>query len=236
MHLSEELINSKEEIFLNFLDTIIEEIYDMNEEYEMTDDDAYIASIIMDYFVDNYKMPSVNEAVYESVTGRDINEELYDEIIDIILDESVGSFVAGAAHGIRNFISKVRYKRSQNVAKNAAKAASATNQKTQQATKAAKMSAKTDSGITGALKGGFHAAKVAKLQDRAKKARSVAGRAATEREYRKSINKSNVASSKRLANKIDTGINNVKQKVKNTVQQGASKFGSAIGRVAGAFA
>ena len=59
----------------------------------------------MQYFVEQYKEPSLEENINEAMTGYDINEELYLEIIEtILLDESIGGFLAGAVHGVGNYL------------------------------------------------------------------------------------------------------------------------------------
>jgi hypothetical protein len=236
MDLTEQQITLREDVFINFLETIAEELYDFSEDYEMTEEDAYVASIMMEHFIQNYKQPTLNDAVMESVTGYDINEDLFMEIIEAMMDETIGGFVAGAAHGIRNIVSKFRAKSQQNTAAKALKTRAATNQKYQGAVKAMKTSATNSSGISGAIKAGFHKAKVTGLQQRHRDDSITASKTAANRNLAKNIHRSNVRGTKNLANKIDTGITNIKNRVTGAIKTGASRFGSAVGKVAGALA
>ena len=228
--LTEAQISQREDIFIDFIDSILEEFYDFSDEYEMTEEDAYIASIMLEHFIENYKVPTLNDAIVESVSGYDVNQELYLEIIEALLDESVGTFVAGAVHGLRNLSSKLSLKRKQGQAARAVNKRSAASQKYKNAAK--QMSANKGGTVSKA----FHQAKTETLKGKAEKASIKANQTAQNRELARSIHKSNVAGTKKLAHKIDTGISNVKNKVTSAIKHGASRFGHAIGRVAGAFA
>ena len=106
MYLTEAQKLQSEDLFIALVEAVSTEHYDMNEQYEMTEDDAYITSILMDYFVENYHHLTLKESAVQALTGVDVNEALFDELIEFMLDESIGTFVAGAAHGIRNLLSK----------------------------------------------------------------------------------------------------------------------------------
>jgi uncharacterized membrane protein len=229
--LTESQISQREDIFINFIDSILEEFYDFSDEYEMTEEDAYIASIVLEHFIENYKVPTLNDAIVESVSGYDVNQELYLEIIEALIDESVGSFVAGALHGVRNLSSKAALKRRQGQASRAVSGRSLAAQKYKAAAK--QMHANK---AKGTFSQAFHQGKTDTLKNKAEKAATAANRAAQEREYARSTHRSNVADTKKLAHKIDTGLSNVKNKITSTIKHGASRFGHAIGRIAGAFA
>ena len=218
MILTEEQIQLREDLFLEILEEVANEHYDLAEDYEMTEDDAYIASIMLEYFIENYKQPTLKEAAYMSLSGTDINEELLDEMLEMMLDETVGSFVAGAVHGIRSASTKRKEDKAKSASQMAAK-------RLQAKQKASIKSAKTQKGLVGKIKAGYHQASVSKAQSR-----SVAADAA----HSNALDKNHAAQKKQkgLASKIDTGISNIKNKVKS----GVNRFASAVGRVAGSLA
>jgi len=224
MYLTEEQIQSREESFLELVEAVAEEFYDMNEEYTMSEEDAYVTSLLMDYFVENFKQPTMRDAVMESYTGVGVNDALYEEIMEMMLDESIGSFVAGAAHGIRNLLSKGGKKMAQRRANTAGKRASSLKAKSSAAAKAAK-------GKTG-IRATFHQAKSAAVKSRADTASTAHSVAKTDRDAASAKHATNVRKTGELAKKIDTGISNIGTKIKS----GAHKVVGAAGRLAGRFA
>lgn len=235
MILTEQEISQREEDLLGLIEAIAEDMEPLAEDYEMTDEDAYIASIVMEHFVEHYKQPSLREATVMSLMGFDINDELYEEVIEMMLDESVGTFVAGAAHGIRNALSKFSASRAASAAKKAKMQKGAITTKYKTATKALKK-APAASGVIGGARAAFQQSKTAKLGDRADAASTKAAQTLSKQRSTQGKYQSNVQKSTNLANKIDTGISNVKNKVTGAVKTGAKKFGSALGKIAGRFA
>lgn len=240
-HLTEEQIQDSQELFFTILENFIEDHYTVSEDHEMTEEDAYVVSILMDHFMESYRHPTLQESTIEIISGRDINEALYDELADILLDESVGKFVAGAAHGIRNFLSKVRANRATS-SKEKAKAGYekhlAPGSKKTKADVASKEHEKTDygSGAKGSFKQAFAQSKVDVMKRRADKAKERMRAKETERKSATAKHQSNLAKSDALAKKIDTGVQNIKKKVKDKIASGAAKVGSVIGKAAGAVA
>jgi len=217
--LTEQQIAFREEIFFNLVEEITNEVYEIQEGYEITDEDLYITSILLDYFIDNYRNASITEAVAHTVNETDVNDELYQEIYNIILDESVGKFIAGAVYGIKDKLAALRQKR-----------AGAKADKSGEALRKAKAAAKTaakakPTGVMGAVKSSYHKAKVDKMSAKDQAAREKFG---------KRVSTAMKVSAKRqgLASRIDTGISNIKKKVKSAVTTGASRVGAAIGRMA----
>jgi replication initiation and membrane attachment protein DnaB len=216
MYLTEEQIKERTELFFDIVSELAEELYDVSDDHEPTEDDLYITSILMDHFIENLKVPSLNESIQWVVSGQNPNEDLYDELIAAMLDESVGSKVASALYGVREKIAQFRRDRAQKKATKAGEAAS-------QAKKAAKE--KTPKTVIGSLKSGFRQAKAKKLAQKDQKARET---------FSKRINTLNTVQGKRksLSSKIDTGISNIKQKTKSAITSGASKVGTLAGRLA----
>lgn len=72
-----------------FVDLILEIGKDsINESYDdITEEDLIKMSIIMEFFLDNYKIPSLNESAKNILLNKDINEALYITIIDALLNE-----------------------------------------------------------------------------------------------------------------------------------------------------
>jgi predicted nucleic-acid-binding protein len=234
MILTEEQITQREEDLLGLIEAISEDMDPLAEDYEMTEEDAYIASIVMEHFVENYEQPTMREAVTMSLMGYDINDELYEEVIEMMLDESVGTFVAGAAHGIRKALSGFSASRAKSAAQKTKMRKTAITGKYKAATASAKKS--PTGGALGGVRAAFHASKTAKLGDRATSADAKASQAASKAKSAAGKHQSNVAKSTALAHKVDTGISNVKNKVTGAVKSGAKKFGSALGKLAGRFA
>jgi predicted nucleic-acid-binding protein len=235
MILTEQEISQREEDLLGLIEAIAEDMEPLAEDYEMTEEDAYIASIVMEHFVEHYKQPSLREATVMSLMGFDINDELYEEVIDMLLDESIGTFVAGAAHGIRNAISKFSASRAASSAKKAKMQKAAITTKYKTASKALKKSPTSDT-VMGGARSGFQQSKVAGMGDRAQKASDKAAQTLSKQRSTQGKYQANVQKSTNLANKIDTGVTNVKNKVTGAVKSGARKFGSALGKIAGRFA
>lgn len=230
MYLTEEEIQQRQETFLEFIETMAEELYDgLDEEYEMTEEDAYIASIMMEHFIENYIQLTLKESATLALTGEeDPNQELFEEFIEMALDESIGGAIAGAVHGIKNLLSRRKAKKASGAAAGAKAKAGEIKGKMQKADKAAK-------GSKG-LSGVFKQAKAAKLAARHEK--SVEKQAAAQNAAKAASREHRAKLKDRasLKKRIDTGITNVKNKVTGAVKAGAHKVASAAGRVAGALA
>lgn len=216
MYLTEQQIKDRTELFFDIISDLAEDLYDVSDDHEPTEEDLYITSIMMEHFIETIKVPSLNESVQWVVTGQDPNKELYDELIDAMLDESIGSMVAGVAHGVQGAAAKIGKALAQRRAASLKQKASAA--------KAQAKQVKNAPGVIGALKRGFYQAKADKLSTKA-------SQAATNRDA--AVNKAKAVQTRksRLAKKIDTGIQNVKSKVKSAITGGAASIGSAAGRL-----
>jgi hypothetical protein len=229
MYLNEEQMAQREELFLELMETIAEELYESNPEYEMTEEDAYIASEIMEHFIEHYVQLSLKESAILTLTGQeDPNQELFEEIVDLALDESIGGAIAGAVHGISNFLSGARKKRAASSAASAQKSHDATYDKMRAAQKAAKGS----SGLVGT----FRKAKAASLEKRRNAAFDYTQAAHAKANATKAAHVQGMKSRVGLKKRIDTGISNIKNKVSTAVKSGAERVAGAAGRAAGRFA
>jgi hypothetical protein len=153
MHLTEEMkaqIELSEEIFLEFIETMANDLYEgLDEDYELTEEEAIIADEMMEHFVENFQHLSLKESATMAITGQqDPNQELFEEFIEAALDESVGGAVAGVVHGVKNMLSK---RRANKAAKSSMGATKAHDKAWDQLT-AAKKSAKGSTGIVGTFK------------------------------------------------------------------------------------
>lgn len=217
MYLTEQQIKDRTELFFELISDLSEDLYDVSDDHEPTEEDLYITSIVMEHFIETIKVPSLNESVQWVVTGQDPNRELYNELIDVMLDEGIGSMIAGVAHGVQGVAAKVGKALAQRRAASLKQKASAAKAKAKQT--------KNAPGVIGALKRGFYQAKAEKLSTKASKA-------ATNRDA--AVNKVKAVQSRRsrLAKRIDTGIQNVKNRVKSAITGGAASIGAAAGRLA----
>lgn len=234
--LTEEQIQERQELFFTILDNFINENYEVAEDYVMTEEDAYITSILLDYFEENYKFPTLKESALESITGYDINTPLYEEMAMILMDESIGTFIAGARHGIQDYLATKRQERTSakrdvaNVAK----------KDTAQASKDKEKQLRTDtrsgafgSGIKGDLKKSFAQGGVERAKAKAAKAKAVFDKA-HDKNWNALNKKATIQTNRaNLASKIDTGVANVKNKVKSAISTGAQKVGRFLGRAFG---
>jgi len=229
MYLTEEEIQQRQDTFLEFIQTMADELYEgLDEEYELTEEDAYLASIMMEHFVDNYTQLTLKESATLALTGQeDPNQELFEEFIEMALDESIGGAVAGVVHGIKNLLSRRKAKKASAGAAGAKASANVIKAKAAKADKDAKGS----KGLVGV----FKQAKAAKLAARHDKSidKSAAAQNAARAASRQ--HRSSLKARASLKSKIDTGISNVKKKVVGAVKSGAEKVASAAGRVAGSF-
>lgn len=239
-HLTEEQIQDTQELFFTILDDFVTEHYNVSEDHEMTEEDAYVVSVLMDHFMENFRFPTLNESVIETITGRDINEALYEELADVLLDESIGSFVAGAAHGIRNAVSKFKANRA-TASKEKAKAgyekhlATKTKTKGDVAKDTANKTQYSDS-VKGSFKKALAHSTADTMQQRAQKAKEKMKAKETERKSAVAKHQSNQQKTTNLAKKIDKGVDNIKNKVKDKIKSGAAKVGGVLGKVVGTVA
>lgn len=229
MYLTEEQIKSREDMFMEMVEMLADELYEeKNDSYELTEEDAYIASIMMEHFIENYKDVSLAESVIVAMTGQDPNQELFEEFIEMALDESVGGVIAGAVHGIKNFLSKRRATSATSAAASAKQKAGAVKQKM--------VSAQKDASKAKGFSGVFKRAKASALEKRHSKAVDKQVAATNKARAERSAHTSGLKARAGLKNKIDTGISNVKKKVTGAIKSGAEKVASTAGRVAGALA
>jgi hypothetical protein len=241
MDLTEQQIAYREEIFLEFLDTVSKDFYEVEEGYEMTEEDAYFASILMDYFVENYRQPTIQEAAGETLSGVSINEELISEMLEVMLDESLGTFIAGAAHGIRNLIAGHKAHKAAQGAEKAHAAERAAKEKHTAAKKDARAATNLKAtGLKSTLKKAYHTAKTNTIASKAEKSHEKAldkhVAASNKASSAKKAHAAGVEKTHQLASRIDKGVENVKNKVKKAITPGAAKIASAAGKVAGKFA
>jgi hypothetical protein len=230
MHLTEEQkaqIELTEEIFLEFIETMAAELYEgLDEDYELTEEEAIIAEEMMEHFVENFQHLSLKESATLAITGQeDPNQELFEEFIEAALDESVGGAVAGVVHGIKNMLSKRRA----NKAKKSVAGATKAHDKAWEKLTAAKKSAKGSTGIVGT----FKKAKLAARQKKRDDAFSSQERAHAASGAASAAHKAGLKSRASLKKRIDTGIEKAKSKVKSAVSGAAHKVASVAGRVAG---
>jgi len=243
INLTEEQISDREELFFTILNDFIDENYEVDQDYIMTEEDAYIVSLVLEYFEENFRYPTLQESALEEITGYDINTPLYEEMMYIMLDETVGTFVAGAAHGIKNFLAK----RSMNKAvankdkakKNFSSHITNPGAKAKPKFKADAAQVKHDTtdygkGILGDVKKSFNQGKIDGSKQRALKAQEAMK--AAERKRKSAVGKyeHGVAKSKNLANKIDTGISNIKNRTKQAINTGAARISGILGKAVGA--
>jgi hypothetical protein len=183
----------------------------------------------MDYFVEHYVQPTLKESAVMALTGaKDPNQELFEEFIELALDESIGGAVAGAVHGIKNMVSKFKAKRAASAAASAQKSHDKTYDKMTAAKKAAKGSS--------CLSGTFKQAKAASLEKRRNAAFDYTQAAHAKSQAAKASHVQSLKSRAGLKSRIDTGISNIKNKVKSAVKTGATRVAGVAGRVAGKLA
>ena len=227
MYLTEEQKNQREGLFFEFIEIMAQELYnEVNENYEISEEEAYLASLMMEHFVENYIFLSLKESAILALTGaEDPNLELYEEFIDLALDESLGGAVSGAVHGIRNLINKYRAKRAAGAAASTLKS----HEKLYNKMRSAKKDAKKATGLSGT----FKKAKAASLEKRRNVAFDKASSAYTASKDAQSKHIQGLQKRAELKRKIDTGVSNIKNKVKGAVKSGAERVASVAGRVAG---
>ena len=203
MKLTESQINTREELFYELIEFIVNEAYEFDEDYEITDEDAAVTEGVMQYFVENYKEPSLQENINEAMTGCNINEELYIDIMEaIILDESLGGFIAGAVHGAGNFLANQK----------AAHALKATNKTGAKSMKTGRLKKKLDkSPETGIL----HNMKKNMIAARAETQNKKASEANMKSRETYAAAQDKTAKRQGLADKIDKKIADTKQNMKN---------------------
>lgn len=235
--LSEELIQEREELFFEMVHGFIDKHYDVDEDYVMTEDDAYILSIMLEHFEENFRFPTLEESTLQAITGYDINQDLYEEMAYVMLDETVGTFIAGALHNIGKYMATRKYHK---VAKTAEKAKAASKERPlKNVEKSEKITAKTDygSGLKGTFLKAFHQSADAAARKHAEDLKAKAQEAERIRKTAQmnKINYVNKSVKKRdeLAKKIDTGVEKVKQAPKKAAYSGATKAGKILGTVAG---
>lgn len=208
--LQEEKNEVARDIAIAFIGEVIDEHYSSlyeNQEYVPTEEDYAAFEGAVEYFIENYKHPTIFEAAWESHTGNDINQELFDTVYEGLLDEGIGKYVAGAVHGIRNYFS----------GKKAEKAKDELTAARDKYKANKKVASSRKSGFMNAAKRGFAKARSNTLgKNVQKKAGEMA--AAT------SAHTANKAKTAAFAKRIDRKVSNVGQKVGQAVGSFASKF------------
>lgn len=243
MQLTEEQIQEREEVFFHIVNDFLEENYEVDEDYVMTEEDAYITSVILEYFEEKYKFPTLQESTLEAITNYDINTKLYEELYYILLDESIGTFVAGAAHGIKNLLAK----RSVNKAiakKEKTKAEfekhlenpGSKNKPKYKADTLQKKFEKKDfgEGPVSGFKRSFEQEKINKAREKAEKAKRAKETAETQRKSALGKYQHQQYKTGELAKRIDTGISNIKNRAKAAINTGAARIGGILGKAVGA--
>lgn len=223
----------KQDIFFTMLEDFVDENYNVPEGYQMTKEEAYIVSILLDYFEEKYKVPTLEESLLEDITGYDVNAELYSEMMEVLMDESVGTFVAGAAHGIKNYMSSRNVDKATKAQQAAKIKKNVALQKAKEASKSAKDATKDASGLLGNIKAGYKQGVSAAKSDKASTAMAKYSQAEKERKSAAGTHQYNTQKTKELANRIDTGISNVKNRVKSALNTGAAKVSGIMGKAIG---
>lgn len=224
MYLTEEIIKSREETFIEMVELLANEMYDkIDEDYEMTNEDWEVANIMMEHFVENYNQPTLKEsAAYSLMGGYNPNQELFEEYIELVLDESIGGAVAGAVYGIKNLLTGRKAKSTESKFYTASKASQLAHEKARTAQRAVGKS----TGISGAFKQG----KADVLAKRKEKAMGKMDVAYQKSQAAATSHKTGVEAREKLKQKIDTGVSNVKSKVKSAAERVAGAAGRFIGR------
>lgn len=253
MILTEQQITQREQIFFDLMENIVEDFFDVENLPETIEEDEYMTSVLMDFFVENYREPTLAEASQHAMTGIGVNDQLVESVIDLMLDESIGSFIAGAIHKIKLHkaanelsLAQADAKHHTKLADKAkskfdtihSKAVAANKVKTKQ-----NLKTKTPSkGLSGSMAKSYQTAKAQALTKRrdtahaelkqAKEKRNAAIRASSDA-YAKHQDVSSGRERDKLAQHIDTGIANVKHKVTGKIKAGVSKLSAAAHKVAG---
>lgn len=218
MYLTEQQITNREDAFIELVEMIADDLYtEIDENYEMTQEDFDTANAMMEYFVENYTEPSLKESAQFAMMNLDPNQELVEEFIEAVLDESIGGVVAGAVHGIKNMLSKFRAGRAEKQhGKSVAKQTALYGKM-----RTAQKSAKGTTGIIGAYKKG----KADALEKRRNAAFDKQRAAYNKMQATKAAHQSGLKARVGLKTKIDTKVSSAGQRV-----------AGAAGRVAGSFA
>lgn len=106
--LTEEQLLERDETFLAILEDFIEENYEVDKDYVMTEEDLAVIMSLKEYFDESFKVPTLEESCLEVITSYDINTKFYEEFNGIMLDESIGKAVAGAIYHIKPLVSRIK--------------------------------------------------------------------------------------------------------------------------------
>jgi hypothetical protein len=247
MQLTEQQIEDRQEIFFTILSDFIEENYEVPEDYVMTEEDAYITSIVMEYFEENFKFPTLEESYLEGITNYDINTPLYEEVYYALLDETIGGFIAGAAHGIKNFLTGVKATKAKiqrdsaerRFGKHLVGGSLDKKKGLDKQTTHVDLSQKAHDtkdfgkGIIGNVKKSFSQGKIDAVKKRTDSAKQALVNARNKAKTAGDVHDLGLRNKNKLASKIDTGIKNVQNRVKQAISTGASRIGGFMGKVAG---
>lgn len=250
--LTEEELATREDIFFAVVNEIVTEHYPDVALEPLTEEDAYLFSILLDHFVEEYKNPTLYETYVASTLGQDApdhNDALYEELVDLLLDESIGSKIASIAHGVQHFLAGKKH--GHLVKRKAGAEAKVASAKKKSAAYARKMGKQPKaSGVAGHLKSGWQKERSAVLKGRVASAKAEHGKAekraqaaetqhqeagAKRSELAKKIDTGIAAKKSELARKVHAGVSNVKKKVTSTINKGATRLGAAASRVASKF-
>lgn len=230
----EELIES-DLTFLAILESFIDDNYEVDEDYEMTEENLSMVLSLKEYFNESFKVPSASDMILEDITSYDTNSSFYYELNSIMMDESIGKAVAGAMYHIKPLVSKLK-----------ADAARRAFQKASQEHERMK-TVQTQKTSQAPDKSAFQRAKEARIGKRVAAAGEARAKALSTQ--RAAIAKQGNIEGRKTAmgNKIDTAIQQkkeniikrageLKDKAKNAIRAGKDKVAGFFGDIAGRLA
>lgn len=254
-NLIEEQIQEKDEIFYAILEDFIDENYEVDDDYQMTEDDQAMIESLKEYFDSNFKLPSLQESALEYITGMDINNDLYEEFAYILLDESIGTAVAGAKYAISQALASYR---KSSAAKNWQKTKDKHIKLASKNVQSPKASTSEPGKVMNPAKAAFHAQKAERIQKRVVAAKTARDKALSQKRSTEAKYGNITGHKAELAKNIDTKISKTKEniinragelknktistasslknKLKSAVTKSAEKVGSVAGDIAGRLA
>lgn len=230
-------ITENDKLFLNMMENFVDYQYEIDEDYQVTEDDQYIFSIIYEHFLENFKEPGSDDIILEDITGYDVNEKLWEEIHQVLLDESIGKYVAGAIHGMKHVALQggkayAKFALDRARAKERAKTGKSRNYNKQVKNIAKAGTEKISSPMKDA-QAAYRAQKQNVLAQKADKAvtkRKAMGVASQRASGKLTYHKQKTSD---LATKIDKGISDLKQRTKQRINTGVQRVAGILGRAAG---
>jgi hypothetical protein len=237
MFLTEQQINHSVAEFYSLVESVVDENYDVDPSYEVSEEDLAIATVVMEYFIENYKHLSLTESYLASRSDdADSNEALLLALEELILDESIGSFIAGARHGIGNALNAAKEKFALHRFNRAKDKANSAADKERAQSRVARSAATNGGGVMDRVKSAFQSGKHKSMQATALKKRDKAGKAFVKYDDAVVKKSQGIKKSQDMANKIDNHVSNMKKRVSGFMQRAASGAAGVAGRVAGAVA